>query len=202
MEPKNYLEFTDTEVVKHFNSIQDYRNEIEVYNHRMSVVPKLISSEPESWIKMQRILGTPYMDVLFDPSKLAEAVATFHSHTLRDGKCLCHIDNQPGNILAYKGRYYFIDFSDCDIDYPDRDISHLLLFWAADFGKTCFQSYVSKFLLAYRRLIPLSADRWQKYLGQNIICFDARRALYNKPGGKNPPHLQQANRDWLFGQIT
>ena len=195
---KNFLEYSEYEVVKHFNSEQDYYTEMDVYRLKLAAAPKLLDFKPAQWIKLQRIHGKPYMDVQFDPERLAMVIASFHTATMSHGKCLCHIDNQPGNILESNGRYYLLDFSDSRLDFPERDISHFLLFWAADFGRNCFISYASKFLKYYCSLVPLTSGNWQLCLRQSIQSFDSRREQHGKPGGKNPLPLQQMNRDWLF----
>ncbi len=154
-------------------------------------------------ITLQRIHGTPYLDLPegFSPVTLAQSLAAFHLATLISGKCLCHIDNQPRNVIVAKDQVYLIDFSDSLVDFPERDITHLLLFWAADLPQDKFKSLSARFIEEYSQLVPLSPRLWQKYLEQSIGIFDSRRKLFNK-SGKNPPEIQTANRNRLAALLN
>jgi len=193
-----------------------YYAELRVYQLSLPMLPTLLACHPSSvaptdnpetgcelpnkeyWIKLQRIHGIPYLDMPegFNPDMLAQTIAEFHLAALHNDKCLCHIDNQPRNILFSQNRFYLIDFSDCRFDYPERDITHLLLFWAAEMPESSFIPMATGFIDTYRQLIPLSALRWQKCLLQSISAFDSRRLKYNKHG-KNPIETQTANRNLL-----
>ncbi len=144
------------------------------------MLPKLLDYAEPYWIKMEKITGIPYLDELnnFQPALLAETIANFHWATLQNDKCLCHKDNAPKNILFCQGKYYFIDFTESEFAYPEKDITHLLLFWAADFPGEFFRSSVTLFL-------------------NNICLFDNRRKNFGKHSGKQPIAIQSANRKWL-----
>lgn len=163
------------------------------------MLPKLLDYQiSPAQITLQRIQGHPYLDLAdgFSPNTLAQTLAAFHLATLNKGKCLCHIDNQPRNVLEAKDQIYLIDFSDSLVDFPERDITHLLLFWAADLPQDKFNLLTASFMEEYSQIVPLSHQLWQHYLGQSIGIFDSRRKLYNK-SGKNPPEIQTANRNRL-----
>ncbi|MDD2229373.1 MAG: phosphotransferase [Candidatus Cloacimonetes bacterium] len=161
------------------------------------MVPTLLAAEKPNWLRINKINGVPYLNELFDPTLLAKTIADFHISTLEEQKCLCHIDNQPANILMDSNRYYLIDFEDSRIDFPERDVSHLLLFWAADIATQRFIGILADFLKTYTELVPLSRSRWRECLQASISTFDKRRLLHNKPFGQNPLDNHLANRALL-----
>ena len=162
-------------------------------------MPKLLDYAEPNWIKMERIWGIPYLDDLnnFKPELLAETIANFHLAAYIENKCLCHIDNAPKNILFCPGRYYFIDFAKSKFTFPETDITHLLLFWAADFPYAFLQSSTLSFINKYLSILQLDSARWQTSLQENIRLFDKRRKIFGKPSGKQPIAVQKANRKWL-----
>lgn len=162
------------------------------------MVPKLVDALEGQWIVIQRVPGTPYLDCAsFDACLLARAIAGFHLSTLQDGQCVCHIDNQPANILLNADCVYLLDFSDSRIAAPELDITHLLLFWAADMPPFRFIECTRQFMDSYTAEIQLSSKLWSKCLLQSMEAFDARRARFGKPGGKNEPLIQRQNRELL-----
>jgi hypothetical protein len=195
------LELTGDVAIKYFDEIESYRRELKVYQSALPHVPKLVDySKADSFlyfIKAERIYGIPYLnDPGFSPLKLAVALSCFHLATMnRDRQCLCHIDNQPKNILLSDGDFFFIDFSDSRMDDPETDISHLLLFWAAEYEHSQFMSLAGSFITEYQRDIALKAKLWQKSLAESIARFDLRRRRYGK--ALQPNTFQEANRLWL-----
>ena len=109
------------------------------------------------------------------------------------------MDNQPQNILLAGNKYYFIDFSDSRRDFPEVDVTHLLLFWAEEYPFMDFIARAGSFLNRYQQDITLERDRWSRSLKESIIRFDERRAKYNK----SPGHSEDSsrNRNWLSAVI-
>ncbi len=161
------------------------------------MLPQLIEFHEPDWLKLQRVGGLPYLDGDFSAPALGQVLASFHLATFDGDKCLCHIDNQPRNILADEGKFWFLDFSDSRFDYPEFDLCHLLLFWAADLPEAVFEAKLPAFLSAYNAKLPLRQTLWQPCLSLAIDSFDARRLKYAKPGGKNPPELILKHRKLL-----
>ena len=163
------------------------------------MLPKLLDYEKPNWIKIERIWGISYLDDLnnFKPKLLAETIANFHLATYHNGNCLCHIDNAPKNILFCSGKYYFIDFAESNYACPEVDITHLLLFWAADFPYALLRSSTLIFINIYLSIRQLDSARWQTSLQENIRLFDNRRKIFGKLSGKQPIDVQTANRNWL-----
>lgn len=193
---KSRIEFGETTVKKYFDTPLEFKAELKVYQLALPMIPKLIAYQEPDWILCNRIEGVPYLDSIseLDFGLLGATIAAFHLATWQDGRCLCHIDNQPANILATSEGFFLIDFADSSRDFPERDITHLLLFWAADMPEKPFRESCSCFLSAYTSVLALSPKLWQTCLSESIVAFDSRRAHFQKPGGKNPAELQIANR--------
>jgi hypothetical protein len=186
-------------VIKHFNDPKHFQAELYAYQAGLRMLPDLLDFQVPQWIKIEKVKGIPYLDRLdyFYPELLAETYANFHLATLKNDKCLCHVDNSPKNILFCQGKYYFIDFADSRFEYPERDITHLLLFWAADFPADYFKYALETFLNGYLSFVILNSERWNSYLKSNIILFDQRRKLHSKKTGKESPSIQNLNRELL-----
>jgi thiamine kinase-like enzyme len=192
-----------TVVSKLFADEAIFARELQVYSFALPHVPELLSSgkahffEQDLWyITTKRIKGKAYLDAAnFSAGDLAKAIAEFHQAGSKGDRCLCHYDNQPQNILMSGSDYYFIDFSDSKIDYPEADISHLLLFWAEEFGYMDFIGLAISFIDSYQTIIPLDAKRWQRYLRKSILRFDHRRVTHHKTATHSQDSVK--NRDWL-----
>ncbi|MCB5278528.1 MAG: phosphotransferase [Candidatus Cloacimonetes bacterium] len=189
-------------VTKTFSNKDLYKNELFVYKLNIPHVPKLLSyGQTEAmnsnlwYITTKRVKGKPYLDEsFFNASQMGLAVAEFHKASLTSNKCLCHFDNQPKNILLTGSVYYFVDFTDSKIDFPETDITHLLLFWADEFDYKEFINLVTSFLNAYQRIISLDPNRWATCLNNSISRFDKRRQLFHKT--THSKH-REINRCWL-----
>ncbi|MCB5268876.1 MAG: phosphotransferase [Candidatus Cloacimonadaceae bacterium] len=187
--------------IKSFQDIDSYHRELKVYQSALPHVPKLVDcgkvDSHSYFIQAERIFGIPYLDEPgFSQTQLAAAISAFHLATLNgDRQCLCHIDNQPKNILLSGHEYFFIDFSDSRRDYPETDISHLLLFWAAEYEHQQFVDFTGSFITEYQRSISLQAKLWHESLKQSITRFDLRRRQHGK--ASQPPQCQNENRLWL-----
>lgn len=194
-------------VSKLFTDKELFERELLVYQLAPPHVPDLISAGQAEimgqklfYITAKRIKGKAYLDLPnFSTSALGAALADFHAFSFKAEKCLCHIDNQPQNILLAGDKYYFIDFSDSRRDFPEADITHLLLFWAEEYRYMDFITHAGSLLNRYQNDITLNRIRWSLFLKQSITRFDERRAKYNKA----LKHTQDCsrNRDWLSNAI-
>jgi len=175
-------------VTKIFDDPEKYTNELRIYLLNLPHVPQMLShGEAEAidrkicYITTQRVKGRAYLDDdSFDPAGLGTAIADFHHADMKEGKCWCHIDNQPQNILLSGNDFFFVDFSDSKWAIPETDLTHLLLFWAEEFAYSDFISISGIFLNSYQKIIPLTPKRWQQALKQSITRFDERRKQFNK----------------------
>jgi len=194
-------------VSKLFTDQKLFERELKVYHLAPPHVPELISAgEAEilgqklCYITIKRIKGKAYLDLPnFSAAELGGALADFHAFSYKAGKCICHIDNQPKNILLAGNDYYFIDFSDSRRDYPEADITHLLLFWAEEYQYMDFITHADKLLNRYQKDITLTPSRWSRLLKLNISSFDERRSKYNK--ACKIAKDSSRNRDWLSNAI-
>ncbi len=178
------VELLPHSVIKRFADAEACYRELRVYQAGLPMVPKLIRFGEREWIEMERIVGHPYLDRDFTPpaaANLASAIARFHLAWFSDGICLCHWDNQPANILRSGDGFRFLDFSDSRLAPPEADVSHLFLFWAAEFDLTLGADILQSFLAAYQSLIPLDPLRWSKALKQSLERFSRRRKLHSRP---------------------
>ncbi len=180
-----------------------FERELYVYNLGLDCVPRLIEAVEPLGLKLELVSGVPYFDYPggFDPQLLAKTIAGFHLCTLKDGRALCHHDNQPGNILYDGDRYYLIDFSDSIHEVIEHDITHLLLFWAEEYRISVFCDLVQRFIVEYSGMITIDYDRFGECLHKNIKRFDDRRQEFVKLKRKNALEADQ-NRRWLLQYKT
>ncbi|MDP3115424.1 MAG: phosphotransferase [Candidatus Cloacimonadaceae bacterium] len=205
MSPKaSSVRFVEDTVIKSFDEADLFFRELAVYNANLPMTPKLLSHRETRELVLERIDGIPYLDIPqgFDPIRLAQRIAAFHRHSLKGESCLCHIDNQPKNILWDHADFFLIDFSDSRIEAPEYDLSHLMLFWADSFAPQRLQNLAELFLNEYRKLIPPDPIRWQRCLAENILRFDQRRALFNKKPAILPANQIKQNRLILSSLIV
>lgn len=194
-------------VSKLFTDKELFDRELQVYHLAPPHVPDLLSAGDAEvmdqklyYITTKRIKGQAYLDQPnFSTTDLGAALAAFHAFTLEADKCLCHIDNQPQNILLAGSKYYFIDFSDSRRDFPEVDVTHLLLFWAEEYPFMDFIARAGSLLNSYQQNITLERERWSRALEQSITRFDERRAKYNK--GFRRSEDSSKNRNWLSAVI-
>lgn len=204
MQQRSVMILYPSVVSKLFSDEKSYLRELDVYKAGLPHIPKLISSgkadvmgEEYWYLSFKRIQGKSYLQQKsFSAQSLAQAITEFHLASMDKDKCLCHIDNQPQNILQAGSDFYFVDFSKSRIDYPEVDVSRLLLFWADEFCYMTFIDLASAFLGNYQKHITLDSQRWQKSLEANIKGFDQPQAEH----GKSVVHSdsRDQNRDWLF----
>lgn len=166
------------------------------------MLPRLLEFQEPEWIKLERVAGQPYLDLDFTAKALGLALADFHLATWDGDKCLCHIDNQPRNILADGKKFWFLDFSDSSFDYPEFDLCHLLLFWAADLPCPVFETKLQAILAEYNSRLHLRSELWQACLHRAMVSFDARRMKFAKNQGKNPPELILKHRQLLATSLS
>lgn len=187
MDQTTRLEFLDQSVTKHFADPRAFAREFEVYKRCLPMVPRLIGFQEPEWIRMERIIGQPYLDCGLDQrhiASLATTIASFHLSSLEGKSCLCHWDNQPRNILFDGTSFHLLDFSDSRRARPEDDITHLLLFWASEFLPHQLDLLATSFIASYQQLLSLDHAQWPVSLADSIFRFDSRRAKYCS----SPPH--------------
>jgi hypothetical protein len=125
----------------------------------------------------------------------------FHQHSFDGSSALCHIDNQPKNIL-YDGKgYWLVDFSDSRLEAPEYDLTHLFLFWVEEFPTPHLRHYVISFLTAYAEIIQPRAQAWRGCMIANIKRFDERRGRFNHLFRKFSETDVRISREWLIDSM-
>jgi len=193
------VELLPDRVIKHFTDPVVYQRELDVYCSGLDCLPRMLDQQAPLSITIERVSGIPYLDVKqgFDPSLLAVSVSALHSIKCSGTRVLCHIDNQPKNILASANRYWLIDFSDSAMDHPESDLTHLMLFWADIFSPQEMVTLCNAFLHHYHGRIELDAQRWKACLMDSILRFDERRRKHRKDSASRIKPWQTANRLYL-----
>jgi tRNA A-37 threonylcarbamoyl transferase component Bud32 len=184
------IELRDKSVIKYFSSADSYWKEFKVYEKGLPMVPKLLSSEEPKWIEIEYVEGKPYLNV--QPQTeiidlLADTLGNFHKAMRTDNLYLCHWDNQPSNILYSRNQIWLLDFSESRTSVVEDDITHLLLFWCAEFSSDKLRSLVDKFISRYQIHIPLNAKIWKDALTRSLIRFNQRRSSF----GHSLHHLEE-----------
>lgn len=194
------VELFPDRVIKHFSNSEDFQRELDVYQKGIESVPTLLGFHTPQSITIERIRSIPYLDVkpYFSVILLANAISALHASTVIQGRCLCHIDNQPKNILATSKRYYLIDFTDSKVDYPEADISHLMLFWAEEFSLQEMNTFCTSFLQNYSVPIKLDGQRWTECMKSSIARFDERRRKFRSKDISEINPVSEANKEHLF----
>lgn len=201
MESKPHrVEVQDNTVTKHFGDPAMFSRELYAYELGLPMLPRLMSYTKPEKIVLEKIGGEPYLDRSFGPSeacRLAETLAAFHTATMNKGKCLCHWDNQPRNVINANNSFYLIDFAESRISFPEDDVSHLLLFWASEFTAERMKELAGAFIHSYTELLPLDHAKWRVSLERSILRFDERRTLHGRPGCHMDPRVASGNREFL-----
>jgi len=170
-------------VIKRFSDPEAFQRELRVYQLGLSCCPKLLDSGQEGWIIIQYIDGFPYVDARrsIDYYLLGKTLAGFHNATRAKDQVLCHIDNNPKNILLKTGQYYLIDFEDSGMAAPETDLSHLVLFWLGIIDPREIEPAFKAFIAGYRSLAPLNPELWLHALEHSRQRFVQRREAHAKP---------------------
>ncbi|MCB5245575.1 MAG: phosphotransferase [Candidatus Cloacimonetes bacterium] len=175
------IEHKEKSIIKHFSSANTYWQEFKVYEMELPMVPRLISYEEPYWIEIEYVEGKPYLDEPLEPEliyTLADTIGKFHSLTRKDKLCLCHWDNQPSNIIYSQTQIWLIDFSESKFSFPEDDITHLLLFWCAEFPPAQLTVLVERFIYRYQLYLRLDSKVWQNALECSLKRFNKRREAF------------------------
>ena len=117
-----------------------------------------------------------------DFSAIAGLFVELHQLSVKKDKCICLIDSNPKNFLydpeAHK--YYMLDFSEWEYDYPEVDLIHFLLFWASIYRSEKFTKILTDFIDSYTAEMPLNKIEWDILVPEVIFKFDTRRKKFNR----------------------
>ncbi len=179
----NKISFYPDCVIKRFGDPEAFNRELRVYRLGLPCCPKMLDYGKENWLIIQFIDGSPYVDVRrsLDYTLLGRTIADFHNATGTKDQVLCHIDNNPKNILLRAGQFYLIDFEDSEMAAPETDLSHLVLFWLGILPHQDIAPAFNALISGYRSQAPLNKGVWPIALEQSRLRFIKRRQEYNKP---------------------
>jgi len=187
------------QVVKICRNNSEFKKEIYIYNKKPYFAPKLLDHNGTNTLMLEYIDGTPIIDLVQpDFSKLALLFAELHSLEQKKGKRICLKDSNPNNFLLSRkdDKYYMLDFSEWEYDYPEADLIHFMLFWASIYPFNRFELILNQFKNAYNLSLQINPIEWEMLLPEIEIAFDTRRKKYNK--SQNPLSKDvNANRELL-----
>ncbi|MBT3755294.1 MAG: hypothetical protein HOG24_03325 [Candidatus Cloacimonetes bacterium] len=169
------------QVIKICDSPKMFKKEMYIYKKRLPFTPKLIDNDGKNTLMLEYIEGTPVMD-LAQPNfaKITELFINLHSLESKNGKCICHYDNNPKNYLFAEGKYYMLDFSEWVYDYPETDLIHFLLFWASAYNSVKFKHVFEQVISTYKAKRMINPLEWELIIPEIILRFDSRRIEFGK----------------------
>lgn len=168
---------------KRFFDSDELKKELQVYQKQLPMTARLISAGGMQ-IDLSLLQGRPYLDtpLSFFPGLLGRTLAAFHQSGFDGSKCWCHWDNNPKNILLSEDltAYYLVDFAQLEFDFPEADLTHLLLFWIQHFNDEQLRRFTKLFINAYTLLMPIDKERWNQHIPLSIRRFNQRRIDFGK----------------------
>lgn len=190
-------------IIKQFYSKKEYDNELYIYQKKLSFTPRLLEILPGKKIKLSRIKGQTIGSLShFSPLGIGSILSHFHMLETRNGKTLTHMDTNPKNYILSCSKYYMIDFSEIESNYPEYDLVSFLLFYASIKDSSTFPGFFKEFLDGYESKHLLSRQRLVQIMPESMVKFDQRRKKYNKsdPAGTSRKCIKM-NRQFLIENI-
>ncbi len=186
-------------VIKICRSHHEFQKELYIYQKKPEFVPLLLDNNGTNTLVVEFLDGVPIGD-LVQPDFGAIAVLFIELHNLetKKDKCICLMDSNPNNFLYCKKnhKYYMLDFSEWEYDYPEIDLIHFLLFWASIYHRDQFKKIFHTFVETYRNEMPLNLIEWEILVPEVIFKFDTRRKKFNRSERLNIKEIQY-NRNIL-----
>ncbi|MCD4828354.1 MAG: hypothetical protein K8R90_02850 [Candidatus Cloacimonetes bacterium] len=168
-------------VIKRFDDHEHFLREKRVYDAHPDFAPTLLSDNGSDMIIIERVPGIPLIECDTPDFHMAGGLlADLHMFQRHKEMALTMVDTNPRNFLQGSSRGWLIDFSHIALDYPEPDLIHFLLFWAANQPHDAFMHTCQVFIGAYRARLPLDPGRWLSALPAVIQRFDQRRQRYGK----------------------
>ena len=172
-----------------------FQKELYIYQKKLPFIPKLLDHDNKNTLMLEYIEGTPIAELVQpDFSKIAKIYINLHSIESKDGKCICHYDNNPKNYLFFRNKYYMLDFSEWEYNFPETDLIHFLLFWASIYDKEQFNKTFRKLINSYMAKATINPLEWELLIPEVTERFDNRRRKFGKIE-KNPD--TKINRETL-----
>ncbi|MBN2461510.1 MAG: phosphotransferase [Candidatus Cloacimonetes bacterium] len=187
------------QVIKICRSHAEFNKELFIYEKKPSFAPRLLEHNQKNTLMLEYVEGIPLTDLIQpDFARLALLFVELHELDRKEDKCVCLMDSNPHNFLFCEKevKYYIVDFSEWDYDYPEADLIHFLLFWASQYQGEKFHRIFREFLHHYRIHLAVNPIQWELLVPEMILRFDSRRHEYHKLEKVVNPDVQ-LNRSFL-----
>lgn len=171
------------QVIKICRNNKEFKKELYIYQKKPFFAPRLLDHNKTNTLMLEYIEGISIIDLIQpDFSKLAYLFSELHALENKKGKKICLKDSNPRNFIYSEKleKYYMLDFSEWEYDYPEADLIHFLLFWASIYSFERFEIIFNQFKNAYRMNLPINPIEWEMLLPEIVHQFDTRRHKYNK----------------------
>ena len=169
------------QIIKICNSPKTFKKELYIYQKKLTFTPKLLDHDGKNTLMLEYIDGIPIGDLAQpDFACIAAIYAELHLLENIQGKCICHVDNNPKNYLFANNKYYMLDFSDWDYKQPETDLIHFLLFWASIYNKVKFKLAFKQLIDSYMKKATINPLEWELLIPEVIERFDSRRNQFGK----------------------
>ena len=184
-------------VIKICKSPKKFQKELYIYNMKLPFTPELLDHDNKNTLTLKYLNGIHIAELAQpDFKKISEMYIALHSIKTKNGKCICHSDNNPKNYLFADKKYYMLDFSDWKYDFPETDLTHFLLFWASIYDAKKFHQIFHDFIKAYKSEMQINPLEWEMLLPEVIKKFDIRRVRFDKKERTTNPDVKR-NREIL-----
>ncbi|MFC1887422.1 hypothetical protein ACFLYK_01285 [Candidatus Cloacimonadota bacterium] len=187
------------QVIKICRNSKEFKKELYIYQKKPYFAPQLLDHNGTNTLMLEYIHGIPIIDLIQpDFSKLALLFSELHALESNKGKRICLKDSNPNNFIYcdINLKYYMLDFSEWEYDFPEADLIHFLLFWASIYPFERFELIFNQFKNAYRLSLPINPIEWEMQLPEVIHQFDSRRKKFGKHQDPLSDDIQ-INRDLL-----
>jgi hypothetical protein len=187
------------QVIKICRNSKEFKKELYIYEKNPYFAPRLLDHNGTNTLMLEYIPGTPIVELIQpDFSRIAYLFSQLHALELNKGKRICLKDTNPNNFL-YRNqdkKYFMLDFSEWEYDFPESDLIHFLLFWASIYPFNRFELIFNQFKNAYRLSLPINPIEWEMLLPEIVLLFDSRRKKFNKIQNPLSPDVNR-NRELL-----
>ncbi len=115
------------QVIKICRNNREFKKELYIYEKKPYFAPRLLDHNNSNTLILEYIDGIPIIEMVKpDFSKLALLFSELHSFESEKGKKICLKDSNPRNFLysEKQAKYYMLDFSEWEYDYPEADLIH------------------------------------------------------------------------------
>lgn len=169
------------QVIKICNSPEMFKKELYIYKKKLPFTPRLLDNDGKNTLILEYIEGIPIIDLAQpDFVKITQLLISLHSIESKQGKCICHFDNNPNNYIFANSKYYMLDFSEWVYDFPETDLIHFLLFWASSYNAAKFKAVFKQVTNTYKEKRMINPLEWELMIPEIVSRFDARRSKFGK----------------------